>query len=88
MLSQQYGVGKQFRSGRSLSLAAGLSQNQVALVVETGKATAETLMKIGDAVWVPRPHMFVYGGWFNWEDINPKMSQEATQLMANFEEMD
>lgn len=62
-LRDQYGPGKKFRSARSLSLAAGRSNNFVSSIEESGHSTAEGLLALSKVLEIQPVPLFRIAGW-------------------------
>ena len=78
------GNGRAFRSARQLSLSAGLNQNTVGNVLDTGRGDPETLGRIADAVGRGRVEVFMMAGWLSPEDLTPEMEEEHGRVLRLF----
>ena len=74
------GPGTKFRSSRSLSIAAGLSQSTVTNIWETGRGDPESLGKIADTVGQRRAEVFLLAGWLKPADLNTDITDETNEL--------
>ena len=78
------GPGKRFRSPRQLSVAAGLSQNTVSNIWQTGRGDPDSLGKIADTVGRPRFEVFFMAGWLSPSDLDPRISEDAARLLIEY----
>jgi transcriptional regulator with XRE-family HTH domain len=90
-LRQQFGPNQRFKSARHLSLAAGLSQNMVNLIMERGGAGPETLMKLADLLGVPVERLFVKVGWLKDESLDANstwdLSEDEAELLKGYRDL-
>jgi transcriptional regulator with XRE-family HTH domain len=90
-LRQQFGPNQRFKSARHLSLAAGLSQNMVNLIIERGGAGPETLIKLAELLEVPVERLFVKAGWLKDESLDTgstwELSEDEVELLQGYREL-
>ncbi len=90
-LSQQFGPNQRFKSARHLSLAAGLSQNMVNLIIERGGASPETLIKLAKLLDVPVERLFVKAGWLKDENLESgstwDLSEDEVELLKGYRDL-
>ena len=78
------GPGKRFRSPRQLSVAAGLSQNTVSNIWQTGRGDPESLGKIADTVGQPRFEVFYMAGWLSPGDLDVRITEDTARLLNEY----
>lgn len=78
------GPGKKFRSPRQLSVAAGLSQNTVSNIWQTGRGDPESLGKIADTVGRPRIEASFMAGWLRPSDLDGSITEETARWISLF----
>ncbi len=90
-LMSQVGEGRRHKSPRQLSLAAGLSENVVGIVVDRNRADPETLMKLAAALDVPATYLFMLQGWVSEEELEGKgltpLDTEEAALVNRYREL-
>lgn len=85
-INQQLGPGKKFRTPRSLSIRAGLSQSTVSNILERGNADPETLRKLAEVLEVRPTKLFILAGWLQPEDLKePALTDDETELLREFQ---
>ena len=77
-----FGPGKRYRSARALSIAAGRHPNAVAVLLETGRASAELVVALGWAMHVSVHEPLLIIGFFQREDLMGELNSDEVQLLT------
>ena len=77
-----FGPGKKYRSARALSIAAGRHPNAVAVLLETGPASAELVVALSRAMDVSVHEPLLIIGFFQPEDLMGELNSDEVQLLT------
>lgn len=80
-LARHIGTGRRFESARQLSLAAGLNPGTVGLILAGRSPEADTVIRLAQALGLPRVRLFQVVGWLRPGDI-----REAVTLTEDEQE--
>ncbi len=83
-IESQIGRDGRFRSARQWSIAAGLNQNAVTMVMERGRGDPETLIKIGTPAGKTPREMFELAGWLEEEGATGDLTGAEAELLDLF----
>lgn len=81
-INHLWGPDTPYNAPRSLSLAAGLSQNTVGNVLNSGRADPETIIALADLTKTPRIEAFIKAGWLRGADVLPGVSEDEAMFLA------
>ena len=81
------GPGRPYRSPRALALAAGLSQNTVGNIIDTGAGDAASIGKLADLLGVARPRAFVMAGWLMPTEVVGAPTEKEAKLLLDFSDL-
>ena len=85
----QIGPNRRFKSARQLSIAAGMNQNVVGILLEGGGCRAETLVRLAKALEVRPSHLFVLAGWLTEDQLEgEQLSSEEERFLQMFRSLD
>jgi transcriptional regulator with XRE-family HTH domain len=76
------GRNKQFRSAQDLSVAAGLNQNTVDLILKGERADPKTLLQLARVLDVSPTNAFRYAGWLSPTDLRVRLSRPLTLVIG------
>ena len=70
-----------------MALAAGLSQNTVGNIIDTGAGDAASIGRLADLLGVARPKAFVMAGWLMPTDVVSAPTEQEAKLLLDFADL-
>ena len=81
---RQYGPEKRFGSPRSLSIAIGRNENQIARIEESGRASVEVLVDIARANGENPLNVFMFAGWLTEGEVNTGLTVDEMRFLEKW----
>ena len=81
---RQYGPEKRFGSPRSLSIAIGRNENQIARIEESGRASVEVLVDIARANGENPLNVFMFVGWLTEGEVNTGLTVDEMRFLEKW----
>lgn len=79
---QHIGPGKDYSTPRAWSLALGLNQDTLRLIIERGRGDPETLVKLAESVGTSPALLFHYAGWLRPEDVGEALPEWESKMLV------